>query len=88
MPEEPDCYEVVNVLNYYGFPFKTEEDNFFRHSRKDFGFTADDRYPMLVINSSSEEMPETEQASKDDILTFLFNAGLIGSYKTHSAYEN
>ena len=42
VPEEPDCYEVVHVLNYYGFPFKTEEEDFFSHSRKDFGFTADD----------------------------------------------
>ena len=87
VPEEPDCYEVVHVLNYYGFPFKTEEENFFRHSRKDFGFTADDDYPFLVINSSSEEMPEAYIASKDGILTFLFNQGLIGSYKSHSVYE-
>ena len=73
IPEEPDCYEVVNVLNYYGFPFKTEEENFWKHSRKDFGFTKDDQYPFLVINSSSEAMPEADIASKDGILTFLFN---------------
>ena len=32
-------------------------------------------------------MPEADIASKDGILTFLFNQGLIGSYKTHSVYE-
>ena len=73
VPEEPDCYEVVHVLNYFGFPFAVEEDNFFRSSRKEMGFAPDDSYPFLVINSSSEEMPEADLASKDGILSFLFN---------------
>ena len=42
VPEEPDCYEVVHVLNYFGFPFAVEEDNFFKSSRKEMGFTPDD----------------------------------------------
>ena len=87
VPEEPDCYEIVHLLNYFGFPFDVEEDNFFKHSRKDFGFAPDAQYPMLVINSSSEEMPEADISSKDDILSFLFNQGLIGNYRTHSVYE-
>ena len=32
-------------------------------------------------------MPEADLASKDGILTFLFNQGLIGSYRSHSVYE-
>lgn len=32
-------------------------------------------------------MPECDLASKESILTFLFNQGLIGNYKTYSAYE-
>ena len=87
VPEEIDCFEVVHVLNYYGFPINVEEDNFLRHSRKDFGFSQDDKYPYLVIDSSSEEMPSIDLSSKDKILSFLFNKGLIGSYKSHSAYE-
>lgn len=64
-----------------------EEDNFFGHSRKDMGFQKTDNYPLLLIDSSSAEMPPAELSEKDAILTFLFNNGLIGSYKTYSAFE-
>jgi hypothetical protein len=38
VPEEPDCFETVAILNYYGFPIHVEEDNYYSHVRKDMGF--------------------------------------------------
>lgn len=43
------------------------------HSRKDMGFSKDDKYPMLIIDSSSAEMPPAELSEKEQILSFLFN---------------
>jgi len=43
--------------------------------RKEMGFSKDDRYPMLLIDSNVEEMPSVELAEKDYILSFLFNKG-------------
>lgn len=87
VPEEPECYEVLAIMNYFGFPCEVEEDNAFGHSKKDMGFGKNCRYPCLVIDSSSESMPSTELSEKDSILPYLFNAGLIGNYKNHSPWE-
>lgn len=27
VPEEPNCFEAVHILNYFNFPFNIEEDN-------------------------------------------------------------
>ena len=87
VPEEPDCYETVSILNYFGFPFELEEDNLFAHSRKDMGFSKDDNYPLLVMDSSSDDMPARDVAEKNPILSYLANVGLIGEFKTRSAWE-
>lgn len=40
-----------------------------------------------MIDSNTEDMPSCDLVSKEGILSHLFNIKLIGSYKTHSAYE-
>jgi hypothetical protein len=43
IPEETECYETVNILNYFGFPFHSEEDNVIKQIvKKDMGFQKDD----------------------------------------------
>ena len=88
IPEEVDCYETMNVLNYYGFPFHIEEDNTFRQGNKlEMGFSKEDYYPVMMIDSSTAEMPPADLIQKDHILSHLHNLGLIGSHKSHSAFE-
>lgn len=86
-PECKDCYEVVNILNMNAFPFEPEEENFRGQVGKEMGFSADDTYPLLVINSDSEEMPDSNTAEKENILNFLFKHQLLSWTKSHSAYE-
>lgn len=40
-----------------------------------------------MIDSSSEEMPNTDASTMPNILNMLYENSLIGDYKTHSAYE-
>jgi len=87
VPEKLECYETVSVLNFFGFPFELEEENMFGHSKKDMGFAKDADYPLLLIDSNTEEMPACEVTSRDDIIRHLNRIGLIGDYRTHSAYE-
>ena len=51
------------------------------------GFAKDAEYPLLLIDSNTGEMPASEVTSKDDIIKHLNRIGLIGDYRTHSAYE-
>jgi hypothetical protein len=71
--EEPECMETIAILNYHQFPFSIEEDQLDGSIRKEMGFSKDDKYPMLLIDSNVEEMPSVELAEKDYILSFLFN---------------
>lgn len=80
-------YETLNILNYFGFPIAVEEEDFWGSSRKDFSFSKTDEYPFLVINSSHDEMPSCDLANRDNILSFLFNKSLIGTYRSYGAYE-
>lgn len=82
-----ESYEALNIINYFGFPINVEEEDWWRTSRKQFDFGMDDEYPYLVINSSHEDMPECEIAGREQLLAFLFNSGLIGTYRTYGAYE-
>ena len=82
-----ESYEALNIINYFGFPINVEEEDWWRTSRKQFDFGVDDEYPYLVINSSHEDMPECEIAGREQLLAFLFNSGLIGTYRTYGAYE-
>ena len=86
-PIDHDSYEAVAVLNYFSFPMEVNEDGYKSFVRKEMGFSKDDSYPILLIDSSSEEMPSVELSEKENILSFLFNKQIIGSYKQHSAYE-
>ena len=85
--ETHESYEALNILNYFGFPIHVEEEDWWRTSRKQFDFAKDDEYPFLVINSSHEDMPECEVAGREQLLTFLFNSGLIGTYRNYGPYE-
>ena len=42
---------------------------------------------MMVINSSHDEMPECDLAGKENILSFLFNNSLLGTFRNYGAYE-
>ena len=43
VPEETDSYETVNILNYFGFPFNSEEDNILKPAvKKEMGFRKED----------------------------------------------
>lgn len=86
-PEGLESFETVAVLNYFNFPMNVEEDGLKGHIRKEMGFKKDDPYPLLLMDSSSPEMPSADLQCKDNILTFLFNKKLIGTYKTYSVYE-
>ena len=59
----------------------------FGHSRKDMGFAKDAEYPLLLIDSNTEEMPACEVTTKDEIIRHMHRIGLIGDYRTHSAFE-
>ena len=83
-----DSYETLNILNYFGFPINVEEEDFFRNARKQFDFSKTDEYPFLIINSSHEDMPECDLAGRENILSFLFNSSLLGTYKTYGAFES
>lgn len=86
-PVDPDNMETVAVLNYFNFPCEVEEDTLQGIIRKEMGFKKDDDYPILLIDSSTPEMPSAQLSSKENILTFLFNKSVIGTYKSHSVYE-
>ena len=49
--------ETLAVLNYFNFPMEVEEDGYRHNIRQEMGFNSDDVYPLLLIDSSSEEMP-------------------------------
>lgn len=82
-----ESYETLHILNYFGFPINVEEEDYFGSSRKAFDFSKNDEYPLLVINSSHEEMPGCDLSGQENILSFLFNTSLIGTYKSYGVYE-
>ena len=48
IPEEIDCYETMHVLNFFGFPFNIEEDNYFKNVvKKEMGF--DKEAPVIYF---------------------------------------
>jgi hypothetical protein len=86
-PQDPDSMETLAILNYFNFPVDVQEDGIRGNWRKDMGFKDEDPYPYLEIDSSSPEMPNAHLCQKENILSFLFNRGIISSYKQHSVYE-
>ena len=59
VPESKECYETVAIFNYFGFPYCVEQE-FRGKTALEFGYkqVAVDQYPLLIIDSSSQEMPE------------------------------
>ena len=44
VPENTECYETVNILKYFEFPFHIEEDNIIKPVvKKEMGFKKDDQ---------------------------------------------
>jgi hypothetical protein len=61
VPEEVESYLCVNYLNYFGFPFKLEEDNIFKQEIKnEMGFAKNDRYPFLIIESNKNDLKSVD----------------------------
>lgn len=85
--ESKDCYEVRAILHYNGFPFAVDEENYLGQVRTEMGFTKNDEYPILTIDSSDPEMPNEDYVGKDAILLNLARKGLIQSHLKRSAYE-
>jgi lipid A disaccharide synthetase len=51
IPEEPECYETVHILNYFGFPLHIDEDNILKPAiKKEMGFKKDD--PVRSLNNN------------------------------------
>ena len=87
-PENVECFETINILNYFGFPLNTlSEETFTGQVAREHGFAKTEEYPLMYIESSHEEVQPASLSEKDTILAFLYNQGLIGSYKSHSAFE-
>lgn len=88
VPEEVKSHECVNVLNYFGFPFTLEEDNIVRtNKKKEMGFDDNDEYPILIIDSSKEEIPCMDLIALDGIMNGLKSKDFIPDYLSHSAKE-
>jgi hypothetical protein len=88
VPESVDSFECVNVLNYHGFMFQVEEDNVLRGLiRKEMGFSQQDDYPLLILDSSQESIPTVDLSSAQTILSYLKEQGFIGDFMAHSAKE-
>ena len=85
--DDIDSYQTVNILNYFGFPFEVEEEDYWGSSRKAFQFSKSDPYPYLVMDSSHEEMPNAELVGLEHILSFLYNNSLISTYRSYGVYE-
>mmetsp|Transcript_24205 Transcript_24205/g.37267 ORF Transcript_24205/g.37267 Transcript_24205/m.37267 type:complete len:203 (-) Transcript_24205:226-834(-) len=87
-PELVDSYECVNILNYFGFPINVEEDNILRQTvKKEMGFTKEDPYPVMIIDSAIDSLPEADLNELNTILGFLKDHDLIGDVNSHSAKE-
>lgn len=49
VPEKIECYETINVLNYFNFPFNVEEDNILKPVvKKEMGFKPEDQVRIIV----------------------------------------
>lgn len=87
-PEYRESYEVLHIMQYYGVDFSVEEDNILKPAiRKEMGFSKEDDWPLMTVNSTSEVISTQEVVGKNRILEVLGEAGLVGDHMQHSAYE-
>lgn len=80
-------------MQYYQILFYLEEDNIMksllgrRDIRKDMGFAKDDRWPFLVVDSSTDDLDTATVQGKDAIVEYFRQHKLMGDDRAHSAYE-
>ena len=83
----------MHILQYNQVVFHIEEDNTLRSKigitdiRKEMGFSKQDLWPFLIVDSSSNFIDTGEVQGKDFIVEFFMNQGLLHDIRTHSAYE-
>ena len=93
VPEEFECFEIMHILQYYQILFHLEEDNWlrskfgFRDIRKDMGFSKEDKWPFLIVDSSTPSLPSTELQGKDSIIQYFKEINLMSDVMKHSGYE-
>lgn len=93
VPEELECFEIMHIMQYNQIMFHLEEDNILRSKlglrdiRKDMGFTKNDTWPFLIVDSSSESIETAAIQGKDNIMDYFQTQGLMTDVRTHSAYE-
>lgn len=93
IPEELECFEIMHIMQYNQILFYLEEDNILRSKlglrdlRKDMGFSKNDYWPFLVVDSSSEMLDTAGIQGKDNIIEYFVNHGLMRNVRTHSAFE-
>jgi hypothetical protein len=92
VPELTPCYELLAVLNYYDFRYKTSEDSPISRSimRQMLGIFQDGnyenyKYPFFQFESSDE--PRVNLDGYENIVRFLIDNNFINEYRTHSPYE-
>jgi hypothetical protein len=92
VPEDPKCYELLSILNYFGLQYKALEDSpvskiilkqmlglFTKENYKNCN------YPFLIFESSEE--PKQNVDGFDNIMQFLIENKFIHDYRSHSVYE-
>lgn len=88
VPEEVESFECVNILNYFNFPMKVEEDNIVRKLiKKEMAFDKEDPYPCLMVDSNNNDIQNLDLSGTPQILQKLLASSYIGEYKSHSANE-
>ncbi len=88
VPEKIECFEILYIMNFFRVEFSDEEDNIlWPEVRKEVGFSRDDEWPLLLIDSSSEKIPTTECVGAWHIIEVLGSHGFIGDVSNHSARE-
>ena len=51
-------------------------------------FDKTDEYPLLIVESSKEDIPSMESAGITGVMSILREKGFISDYVAHSAKEN
>lgn len=88
IPESYESFEVFNILRYYQLEFELLEDNKFRpFFRQRWGFSKEDEYPLLIVESNSKLINASDASGKNSILTILKEHGFIGEIYKNSVYE-
>ena len=51
-------------------------------------FDINDEYPLLIVESSKEEIPSMESSGLTGVMSILKSKGFINDYVAHSAKEH